>query len=119
MAFKAVPAIKELAADHTVNAAVQKEVIGSAVKLWRRIGLIILILFTILVALAVNSLVQSLFASLSPDKEEKSIVLLLVSQSLYLMVVTIGMVAAIVLLARADVKEALKIKTNVVAPQTT
>lgn len=84
---------------------IKQNLVGFTAKLWKRVGLILIILFTILVALSINSLVQSLFTGFSPDKEQSSLVLLIISQFLYAMVVTVGLVAAVALVAQQEIKQ--------------
>lgn len=70
--------------------------------LWKRVGTIMIILFTILAALAINALVQSILLGVSPNKDHSSVVLIIISQFLYGVLVTIGLVAAILLVAQQE-----------------
>ena len=69
-----------------------------------RMVLLLSILFIILVALSVNALVQSIFQGLSPDKEYNSIVLLIISNFLYMLVVATLLIGALLLVAYQEVK---------------
>jgi hypothetical protein len=64
----------------------------------------LIILFTILTAFAINALVESLLFGLSPNKTQSNLVLLIISQFLYGLVVTVGLVASVLLVAQQEAK---------------
>ena len=83
---------------------VSSELWKFAESFWKRIGIILTILFTILLSLGINNLVQNIILGFSPNKDPQDLVLLIISQTLYAIVLTIGLLAAIYFAARQEAK---------------
>ena len=83
---------------------VSSELWKFAESFWKRIGIILTILFTILLSLGINNLVQNIILGFSPNKDPRDLVLLIISQTLYAIVLTIGLLAAIYFAARQEAK---------------
>lgn len=75
-------------------------------RVWKRVGLMVIILLTILTALALNSLVQSLLLGLSPNKEHGSIILIIISQLLYALLIMSFLIIGIFFIIRKEAREA-------------
>ena len=73
-------------------------------RIWKKIGTILTILFTILIALSINALIQTILQGISPTKEYSGIVLVILSQTAYLIVVTIGLISALLFVGHQEYK---------------
>lgn len=93
----------------------QQSLLHYTTKTWKKIGTVIIILFTILTALSINNLIQTILVGVSPTKEYSSIVQLILAQTVYVIVVTIGFVSAFLLVANQEYKnkkESIEIQTT-------
>jgi MFS family permease len=91
------------------NVILQRKLVDYGRRVWKRVGLMVIILFTILSALAVNALVQSILQGLSPNKEHTSLVLLIISQLLYAILVSSLLIISVFLVMRREARQEAEI----------
>lgn len=93
----------------------KKKLIQYGTRVWKRVGLMVVILLTILTALAFNSLVQSFLQGLSPNKEHGSILLIIISQLLYALLVMTFLIIAVFFIIRKEARATVERKEQLKA----
>lgn len=97
MALRSLPEIKEVYYTETTET---NKLVDYGQRVWKRALTLILILLTILTALAINNLVNTFLHYLSPEKEKIGILTLIISQTLYALVLSVLLIVMIVILNR-------------------
>lgn len=122
MAFKSTGSIEKLLQEDTTeedseNVAVSKELLSFGKEIWKKSGLMVIILLTILTAFSVNAFVQSLFQGLSPENDKNGILLRIISQLLYVLIISVFLIVTVLLVTRKEIRERRKRKAQVLAAQ--